>query len=71
VVDHLPFRLGAIYRRWRRGTAAIFDMHFTSVETVSTLLRSAGIDEIHATPDDSAGAGTKGFLYICRKRTPA
>jgi ubiquinone/menaquinone biosynthesis C-methylase UbiE len=67
LVDSLPFGLGAAYRRWRYGTAAVFDMHFTPCEAVEKQCRSAGLTPVLREPDMSAGAGTEGFLYVFRK----
>jgi SAM-dependent methyltransferase len=67
LVDHLPFGLGPKYRLWRRGTSELFDMHFTPEPKVRDALREAGVTQIHAVPDSSAGEGTRGFVYICRK----
>jgi ubiquinone/menaquinone biosynthesis C-methylase UbiE len=67
IVDRLPFGLGEAYRRRRKGNSVLFDMHFTSPEKVKAVLTRSGLDEIHCEPDESAGGGTKGFLYLCRK----
>ncbi|HEY5704352.1 MAG TPA: methyltransferase domain-containing protein [Terrimicrobiaceae bacterium] len=67
IVDHLPFGLGEAYRRQRKGSSVLFDMHFTSPDKVKAVLSRSGLNEIHREPDDSAGAGTKGFVYLYRK----
>jgi ubiquinone/menaquinone biosynthesis C-methylase UbiE len=67
IVDRLPFGLGATYRRWRKGSSALFDMHFTSPHKVKAVLLRSGLHEIHREPDESAGASTKGFIYLYRK----
>jgi ubiquinone/menaquinone biosynthesis C-methylase UbiE len=69
VVDRLPFGLAAAYRRWRRGTSQIFEMHFTPPEKVEAILASGQLEIRHREPDESAGADTKGFIYLARKRS--
>ena len=68
IVDALPFGLGAAYRRWRHGSEAVFDMHYTPVQTVEATLTKAGLKMIHREPDQSAGEHAEGFLYIATKR---
>jgi ubiquinone/menaquinone biosynthesis C-methylase UbiE len=67
LVDHLPFGLAGAYRRWRRGTSQIFEMHFTSPEKVETVLSRHRVEVRHREPDKSAGPGTRGFIYVARK----
>lgn len=68
LVNRLPFGLADAYRRWRRGTSRVFEMHFTPSEAVETALTRGQIEVMHREPDESAGSGTKGFLYLARKR---
>lgn len=67
LVDRLPFGLAGAYRRWRRGTSQIFEMHFTTPEEVGALLSRSGLEVRHCEPDESAGLGTRGFIYLARK----
>ncbi len=67
LVDALPFGLGRAYRRWRHGSAVVFDVHYTPREEVHATLRAAGLEPLHDEPDASAGAGTEGFIYLARK----
>jgi len=67
LVDHVPFGLGRVYRRWRRGASELFDMHFTSRKKVEDLLASLGVEAVLLEPDASAGPGTRGYIYVCRK----
>jgi len=64
LVESLPFGWGARYRRWRRGTDAVFEMHFTPVETVLASAEAAGLKLLHREPDLSAGDSTEGFIYL-------
>lgn len=68
IVDALPFGLGGAYRRWRRGTSRLFEMHFTPPEKVETILTRGGMEVRHREPDEPGGGpGTRGFLYFARK----
>jgi ubiquinone/menaquinone biosynthesis C-methylase UbiE len=67
LVEHLPFGLGAAYRRWRHGSSVQFDMHFTKSGTVEALLHDVGLTEVYREPDGSAGPQTEGYLYLYRK----
>ena len=67
VVDALPFGLGRLYRRWRHGTSAVFEMHFTPSSDVESVCRGAGLSLLFREADVSAGAGTEGYLYVFRK----
>ncbi|MEP6820925.1 MAG: class I SAM-dependent methyltransferase [Chthoniobacterales bacterium] len=67
LVDNLPFGLAKVYRRWRRGVPVAFDMHFTSPETVISLLGSAGMRFVHCELDLAAGENTTGFIYLWQK----
>lgn len=70
IVEMLPFGLGAIYRRWRHGSEAVFEMHFTPAETVQATLVGAGLLPLHREPDKSAGENTEGFFYVFKKPQP-
>jgi ubiquinone/menaquinone biosynthesis C-methylase UbiE len=67
IVDHLPFGWGAAYRRWRHGTAAVFEMHFTPAEEVVAVAKTSGLREVHREPNTSGGVGTDGFIYVFKK----
>ena len=67
LVEHLPFGLGRAYRRWRRGSSAQFDMHFTKPAKLQGFLQEVGLREACRVPDAAAGPGTQGFLYLFQK----
>ena len=67
IVEHLPFGAGRLYRRWRHGTSALFDMYFTPSQQVEATAAAAGLELIHREPDASAGATVESFFYIFRK----
>lgn len=67
LIDHLPFGLDRLYRKWRRGTSTFFEMHFTPVNEVISTCRSFGLQDIMLKYDESAGPQTEGFIYIFRK----
>ncbi len=67
LVDSLPFGLDRWYRRRRHGSSTVFEVYYTPRETVLETLRSAGAESLAQVPDDSAGHGTSGFLYLFRK----
>jgi len=67
IIDHLPFGLDMAWRRWRRGSSVLFNMHFTPPSKVKALLEDAGLQEMHREFDKSAGEETEGFLYLYRK----
>lgn len=67
LVDALPFGLGRAYRRWRHGSAVVFDVHYTPRDEVHATLRAAGLEPVHDEPDQSAGESTEGFIYVARK----
>jgi len=64
LIDALPFGLGAAYRRWRHGSSTVFEVYYTLPDTVTRTLREAGIRPLAQIPDQSAGEGTEGFLYL-------
>lgn len=68
IVDALPVGIRTRYRLWRRGTAAVFDMYYTPPENVVTVAAGAGLDLLGQQPDDSAGVGTEGYIYVFRHR---
>lgn len=68
IVDHLPFGLDRVYRRWRRGCAVIFEMHLTPPGQVTQTAQAAGLAQLHREPDPSAGETIEGFIYIFQKR---
>jgi ubiquinone/menaquinone biosynthesis C-methylase UbiE len=67
LVDGLPFGLGRLYRNWRHGTDAVFEMNFTPVSIVLETASAAGLRLIHREPDKSAGEASEGFFYVFRK----
>ena len=67
LVDGLPFGLGRLYRNWRHGTAAVFEMYFTPVSVVLKTSSAVGLRLIHREPDKSAGEASEGYFYIFRK----
>jgi SAM-dependent methyltransferase len=71
LVDLLPFGLGSVYRRWRHGSAAVFEMHFTPTRTVEAALKAAGLRVLRCEPDQSAGPNAEGHLYIASQPSPA
>ena len=68
IVDALPAGMRTRYRRWRRGTAAVFDMYYTPPEQVASVAARAGLDLLRQQQDESAGPGTEGYIYVFRKR---
>ena len=68
IVDVLPSGVRKRYRRWRRGTAVVFDMYFTDPADVVAVAREAGLDRCRQEPDGSAGADTEGYIYIFHRR---
>jgi ubiquinone/menaquinone biosynthesis C-methylase UbiE len=66
-VDRLPFGLSRLYRRWRHGSPASFNMYYTTCFTVEKTATDAGLNLIHREPDPSAGASVESFFYIFRK----
>jgi hypothetical protein len=71
MVDALPWGGAELYRRWRHGSSAVFEMHFTPQPVVREFLSSLGLQIRAVHPDESAGPGTEGFVYICRKPAAA
>lgn len=67
IIDHLPLGLGQGYRRWKHGTDAVFEMHYTEPEEVRDTAHLAGLEEIHRQPDQAAGPEAMSFIYIFRK----
>jgi ubiquinone/menaquinone biosynthesis C-methylase UbiE len=67
IIEHLPFGAGRLYRRWRHGTSALFDMYYTPRQQVEATAAAAGLELIHREPDASAGATVESFFYIFRK----
>ncbi|MEO8426279.1 MAG: class I SAM-dependent methyltransferase [Verrucomicrobiota bacterium] len=70
LVDSLPFGLGRLYRNWRHGTAAVFEMYFTPVSVVLETASAVGLRLIHREPDQSAGEASEGYFYIFQKASP-
>jgi len=68
IMDALPTRVRSTYRQWRHGTSAVFDMYYTDPADVVAVATSAGLDLRHQEPDDAAGVGTEGYIYIFRRR---
>ena len=56
------------YRRWRHGTAAAFDMYYTRPEDVVAVAAGAGLELLIQEPDESAGVGIEGYIYVFRRR---
>lgn len=67
LVRHLPFGMGRLYRRWRYGSSAAFDMFYTPCDIVEASAATVGLKLTHREPDFSAGLATEGFCYIFRK----
>jgi ubiquinone/menaquinone biosynthesis C-methylase UbiE len=67
LVESLPFGLDRLYRRWRHGSSAAFDVFYTPSSVVETTAATAGLKLIHREPDPGAGPNTEGFFYIFRK----
>jgi ubiquinone/menaquinone biosynthesis C-methylase UbiE len=67
IIEHLPFGAGRLYRRWRRGTSAVFEMYYTPRQEVEATAAAAGLELIHREPDASAGATVESFFYIFKK----
>ncbi len=68
IVELLPFGLDRVYRRWRRGCGALFEMHLTAPKRVEQTAAQAGLCELHREPDSSAGETIEGFIYLFQKR---
>jgi ubiquinone/menaquinone biosynthesis C-methylase UbiE len=66
-VDLLPFGLGRRYRHWRHGSEAVFEMHYTSPESVERVLSDAGLKVLRREPDNSAGEQAESFVYLAGK----
>lgn len=67
LVNALPFGLNRTYRKWRHGSATVFDVHYTPVTTVMQTVKSFGLVERLLAYDQSAGTNTEGFIYILGK----
>jgi SAM-dependent methyltransferase len=67
LVEHLPFGLGRVYRKWRHGSHAVFDMFFTHPDIVENTAATAGLQLVHKEPDAAAGPLTEGYFYVFRK----
>ncbi len=67
LVELLPKQLAAAYRRWRHGTAAVFEMHFTPASEVERVAVEAGLKLLFRVADESAGRGSEGLLFVFRK----
>ena len=68
IVDALPAGVRTRYRRWRHGTAAVFDMYYTRPEDVVAVAAGAGLELLIQQPDESAGVGIEGYIYVFRRR---
>jgi SAM-dependent methyltransferase len=68
IMEALPPGMRSRYRRWRHGTSAVFDMYYTDPADVLAVARSAALDLRHQEPDEAAGVGTEGYIYIFRRR---
>jgi SAM-dependent methyltransferase len=67
IVEHLPFGLGKVYRRWKHGTVARFDVYTTPAEQVVAAATAGGLVLVHQEPDRSAGADIESFIYVFTK----
>lgn len=67
LVESLPFGMGRLYRRWRHGSSAAFDVYYTPSSVVEATAANAGLKLIHREPDPAAGPGTEGFFYVFGK----
>lgn len=67
IVDHFPFGLSQIYRKWKRGTSTIFDMHFTPVKEVVNSCHSFGLKDVVLKYNEYSGPQTEGFIYLFKK----
>lgn len=67
IVDHLPWGLGAAYRKWKHGTSAVFEMYYTPSKEVLQAVGAVGLVEIHRRPDDAAGPGSLSYTYLFQK----
>ncbi len=68
IVEGLPWGLGKVYRRWRHGSGAAFEMHFTPPEVVIPTAQASGLELSLKVPDQSAGPQNESYIYIFRKR---
>jgi SAM-dependent methyltransferase len=68
LVESLPFGLDRIYRKWRHGSSAVFDVYYTPPSRVREVLGSAGLEVVMQAPDLAAGPGSEGFIYVARRR---
>ncbi len=68
IVDAIPFGLGDVYRKWRHGTAAVFEMHYTPAEIVERVALSSGLGLVHKEPCASNKGGPLGYIYVFHKR---
>lgn len=66
IVDHLPFRIGSVYRKWKHGRSTLFNMFFTSEGVVRVLGENLGLEILP--PVKAAQAGIlEGTLYFFKK----
>jgi ubiquinone/menaquinone biosynthesis C-methylase UbiE len=67
LIESLPFGVDRLYRKWRRGSSVVFEMHFTPSAVVEAAAAAAGLKLVHREPDKSAGATSEGFFYVFGK----
>ncbi len=67
LVDALPLGLDQVFRQWRHGARAAFDMHYTPVSEVMAACTRVGLREHFLASDISAGYSSEGFIYVFRK----
>lgn len=67
IIDHFPFGLDQTYRKWKRGTSTIYNMHFTPVKEVVHSCLSFGLKEVILKYNEFSGPQTEGFVYLFRK----
>ncbi|MBX3745273.1 MAG: class I SAM-dependent methyltransferase [Verrucomicrobiae bacterium] len=67
LVNLLPFGLDRSYRRWKHGSAAVFDVYYTPPDTVIQTATDLGLTFCLRESDPSAGPDTEGFLYLFRR----
>jgi ubiquinone/menaquinone biosynthesis C-methylase UbiE len=67
LIESLPFGMDRLYRRWRHGSSAVFDVYYTPSSAVEATAATEGLKLIHREPDAAAGPSTEGFFYIFAK----
>lgn len=68
IVEHLPFGLGALYRKWRHGASSAFDVFSIPADQVEAVFAKAEFVLMGKEPDASAGETFESSIYIFRRK---